>query len=126
MKIYNKPEFYVEEFLPNVAVASCTRDFTGETEYTPQVITCMRNTKNPTKDKIFTDGTQNCYIPDAIGWVEAGTYKVSDLDDKIGGTINNPSGNITVSESGYWVIWGSGNHYGPATDAIIDIMINSY
>lgn len=138
--VYSKPELYVENFIPNVAVAaSCKRDFSGQTEtkYEKQEITCIRN--GSTKDYIFSSGVSGCaFQPNAIGWLSGPNtpdiendykeYKTSEISQILGYNISG-SGNparVTNDDGEYYVIWGNGNHYGPATAEVTNIMINSY
>lgn len=138
--VYTKPELYVENFIPNVAVASsCQRDFSGqsETKYGVQEITCIR--MGSTTDYIFSSGVSGCdYQPNAIGWLDGPntpddkndyvSYTTTQISQILGYTISGSGQNAKVyEETGeYYVIWGNGNHYGPATADVIDIMINSY
>ena len=138
--VYSKPELYVENFIPNVAVAaSCQRDFSGQTEtkYGKQEITCIRN--GTTTDYIFSSGVSGCdFQPNAIGWLDgpgtpntpndSKTYTTKQISSILGFDIlgsGNPA-KVTNDDGEYYVIWGGGNHYGPATADVVDIMINSY
>ncbi|MCD7820439.1 MAG: hypothetical protein LUH07_15540 [Lachnospiraceae bacterium] len=129
MKQYTKPEFYVEEFHPNVAVAACRTDLVDTYTTIPaQPITCYR--MNQTTDYLFTSDVTACkYQPDAIKYLATGTYSTSDLSSSVS-TINGSGSSLYVPDDGnggsYVVVWGNGNHYGIATDEIIELYTNSY
>ncbi len=128
MKTYNKPEFFVEEFIANVAVAACDREWSGEvdTSWPSQAITCNR--QGSTTDYIFASGTSGCqYEPDKLIYIDTGgTYSVSQLK-QLGLNINGNGNSVTVPAGGGYVLcWGNGNHYGPATPEIVDIMTSSF
>lgn len=138
--VYSKPELYVENFIPSIAVAaSCQRDFSGQTEtkYEKQPITCIR--MGSTTDYIFSSGVSGCdYRPNAIGWLDgpgtpnnpndSKTYTTVQISQILGYNIQGTGSpaKVTKDDGEYYVIWGDGHHYGPATAEVTNIMINSY
>lgn len=128
MKQYTKPEFFVEEFYPNVAVASCDREWSGEvdTSWPAQAITCNR--MGQTTDYIFASVTSSCqYKPCHMEYISVGgTYTPKQLND-YGLVIQGDGGSVTVPAGGGWVLcWEEGNHYGLATPEIVQLMTSSY
>lgn len=127
MKKYVRPDVFVTEFQPNIAVASCERDWTGETSksFPKQPITCCR--RDETTDYIFTADSAGCMVPcHSIYVAVGGTYSVRDLN-KMGLQISGSGGDVTVPAGGGYVLcWDNGNHYGPASTEVTKIMTNSY
>ena len=139
--VYSKPEMYVENFIPNIAVAACNREWDGttSTSWVAQAITCGRQGK--TTDYLFASGTDGCqYQPNAFGYVEvedvkegAGndskTLTPSEIATALKSTINNPNTgkSVTIYDPGaYLVIWGNHDHYGEATPEIVKNMTSSF
>lgn len=129
---YTKPEFIVEAFLPNVAVAACDREWSGEIKetWTKQAIDCSRN--QGTKDWLFASDTEGCdYQPCHMIYIaNPGTYTQSQLkalglkdlnvDSKYGSNITIPVG------GGYVLCWEDGRHYGVGTPDIVKVMTSSF
>lgn len=126
-RAYAKPVMSVERFLANVAVAACNREWSGEVEtsWPSQAITCSRS--GSTTDYIFASGTSGCeFEPCHMIYVSGGTYSVGELN-RLGLGISGNGNSVTVpSGGGYVLCWGNGNHYGPATPKIVELMTSSY
>lgn len=129
---YTKPDFIVEEFLPNVAVAACNREWSGQVEakWEKQSISCSRN--EGTADWLFASGTEGCqFQPCHMVFIpEAGTYTQAQLKSKGLADLNVDSRfgeDIIIPEGGGYVLcWDGGNHYGVATPAIVKVMTSSF
>lgn len=133
---YVKPEFVVEKFMLNAAVAVCSSDFTGETSETfdPQPVVCLRG---GTTEVLFnTDGCTHG-APAYYGYVPAGIYTESQLLAIIKQGASAPAAvkdhddeheekTYTIT-AGYYVIFnGNKECFASATAGINKIMTNSY
>lgn len=139
--VYSKPELYVENFIPSVAVAGCNREWDGttSTSWVAQAITCGR--QGQTTDYLFASGTSGCkYQPDAFGYVEvqdvqegegndSKTLSPSEIASALNSWIENDKTgkSVTIYDPGaYLIIWGEHDHYGVATPDIVKNMTSSF
>lgn len=141
MKKYVRPDVFVTEFQPSVAVAACEREWNGkvDTSWAAQAITCNR--QGSTTDYIFAQNATGCqYVPCHMVYIaDGGTYTAAELNGKGLGIVGvdsgsgngkgngNSSGTVTVPAGGGWVLcWEEGNHYGNATPDIVKLMTSSF
>lgn len=83
--VYSKPELYVENFIPSVAVAACEREWEKNIiQINSQTVTCGRTGST---ENLFGDPSNGCsHLPTSFGY-----YNVSGEDAKAGDTFKDPA-----------------------------------